>query len=242
MITLGLDSSGKAAGVALLQEDELLYESYLHTGLTHSETLLPMVESALGAAGLRVSDLGLLAVGAGPGSFTGLRIGMALVKGLALPNAIPCAGVSSLEALARSFALPADGAVIAAEDARRGEVYYAAFRRAGDDLVRLCADTAGDPAPLAALLADVKKPVFLVGDGAQVCYNKLESALALEPVPAPWRLGRAAGVALAGLAQRRRGEAVAAAALRPVYLRLSQAQRERQGRLAREQTKESGQQ
>ena len=231
MIILALDSSGRAAGTALLRDGELLYESYLNNGLTHSETLLPMAEAALSAAHISTADLDLLAVGAGPGSFTGLRIGMALAKGLALPGELPCAGVSSLEALARSVFLPDGASVVAASDARRGEVYYAAFTREGEALRRLCPDTAGKPGPLAQLLAGCKKPVFVVGDGAQVCYNNLRENLPLEPVPAPWLLGRAAGVALAGLALWQAGGAVPAGDLRPAYHRLSQAQRERQEKL-----------
>ena len=227
MITPALDSSGKAAGVALLREEELIYEAYLNNGLTHSETLLPMVQRAFETTGTALSEIGLLAVGAGPGSFTGLRIGLALAKGLALPDAIPCAGVSSLEALARSIPLMDGAAVIAAADARRGEVYYAAFRRQGTSLVRLCPDTAGRPDPLAALLAGEEKTVFVVGDGAQVCYNRLKEAIPLEPVPDCWQLGRAAGVAFAGRALWLAGCAVPAAQLRPDYHRLSQAQRER---------------
>lgn len=231
MITLALDSSGRAAGTAVLRDGELIYESYLNNGLTHSETLLPMVEAALSATGIAIGDLGLLAVGAGPGSFTGLRIGMALAKGLALPTGLPCAGVSSLEALARGVFLPDGAAVVAASDARRGEVYYAAFLREGEALRRLCPDTAGRPGPLEEVLAGCKKPVFVVGDGAQVCYNSLREKLPLEPVPAHWRLGRAAGVALAGLALWQAGGAVPAGDLRPAYHRLSQAQRERQQKL-----------
>ena len=227
MITLALDSSGKAAGVALLRDEELIYESYLNNGLTHSETMLPMVDCALKTAGVALSEIGLIAVGAGPGSFTGLRIGMALAKGLAQPNAIPCVGVSSLEALARSVLLPDGSAVLAAVDARRGEVYHALFRRQGNDLIRLSPDQVGRPQELAALLSKEEKTVFVVGDGAQVCYNSLKETVLLEPVPDLWLLGRAAGVALAGRALWRQGSTQDAAQLRPAYHRLSQAQRER---------------
>ena len=227
MITLALDSSGKAAGVALLRDEELIYESYLNNGLTHSETLLPMVQSALEAAKTGLSEVGLIAVGAGPGSFTGLRIGMALAKGLALPRPVPCAAVSSLEGIARGIFLPEGALVLAAEDARRGEVYYAAFRREGASLLRLCPDAVGRPAAVLDLLAGEEKTVFVVGDGAKVCYNDLKEKVPLEPVPDLWRLGRAAGVALAGRALWLAGGAQDAALLRPAYHRLSQAQRER---------------
>ena len=100
MTVLGLDCAGKTAGVAVCQGGQLLYESRLCAGFTHSETLLCLCEEALRACGLCVQELSLLAVTAGPGSFTGLRIGLAVTKGLALPHDIPCAGVSTLEALA----------------------------------------------------------------------------------------------------------------------------------------------
>lgn len=236
MKLLAVDSSGRAAGVAVLQDGRLIYETYLDLGLTHSEVLLPLVQQALEQTGLTLAELDLLAVGAGPGSFTGLRIGMALIKGLALPLGLPCAGVSSLEALAYSLFLPPGCAVIAAQDARRGEAYYAAFARRGEGLARLCPDTAGPPGPLARLLAGWAGPVYLVGDGAQLCYNSLKGQLALQQVAPPWLLGRAVGVALAGQAQWQAGGALPAAELRPAYHRLSQAQREREQRL-----KESGQ-
>ena len=231
MITLGLDSSGRAAGAAVLRDEQLIYESYLDNGLTHSETLLPMVEAALAACGLSAAQLDLIGVGAGPGSFTGLRIGMALAKGLALPGDLPCAAVSSLEGIARGIFLPEGAAVLAAEDARRGEVYYAGFCRQGEALVRLCPDSVGRPAAAAGLFLGEEKNIFVVGDGAQVCYNELKELLPLEPVPAPWRLGRAAGIALCARAVFAQGGAVSAAQLRPAYHRLSQAQRERQEKL-----------
>lgn len=231
MITLGLDSCGRAAGAAILQDDRLLYESYLDNGLTHSETLLPMVEAAFAACGISAAQLDLIGVGAGPGSFTGLRIGMALAKGLALPRAVPCAAVSSLEGIARGIFLPEGALVLAAEDARRGEVYYAAFRRQGQTLLRLCPDSVGRPAALAELLAGEEKTIFVVGDGAQVCYNELEDKLPVELVPSLWRLGRAAGVALGARVIWSQGGAQDASALRPAYHRLSQAQREREKKL-----------
>lgn len=128
MTVLGLDCAGKTAGVAVCQGGQLLYESRLCAGFTHSETLLCLCEEALRACGLCVQELSLLAVTAGPGSFTGLRIGLAVTKGLALPHDIPCAGVSTLEALA--FCAPPVGSCVCALDARRGEVYHAAFAMA----------------------------------------------------------------------------------------------------------------
>ena len=125
MKILAVDTAGKTAGVAVMEDDRLLYEVYLDAGLTHSETLLPMVDAALKACRLSCADIDLYGVNAGPGSFTGLRIGLAAVKGLALPRQTPCAPVSTLEALAAAHI--GEGTVVCALDARRGQVYSAAF-------------------------------------------------------------------------------------------------------------------
>ena len=224
MICLGLDCAGKVAGVAVTQDGQLLYECFLNRGLTHSETLLPMVQNALAALGLSLSQVDLLGVCAGPGSFTGLRIGLAVVKGLALPGNIPCAGVSTLETLARCCT--GSGVVIPALDARRGEVYWAAFSL--PDCQRLTPDAAQPVGSLEDFLKNCKNPVFFVGDGAALCYNRY-SAQAI-PCPAPLRQSRALGVCLAAEAAAAAGQAVPAAQLVPCYLRLSQAERERVAR------------
>ena len=125
MIVLGMDSSAKTAGVAILRDGALLYESWLGTGFTHSETLLELTDAALRAVRITPAQVDVYAVTAGPGSFTGLRIGMALVKGLADANNTPCVPVSTLRALAAACDVP--GLVVPAMDARRGEVYTAAF-------------------------------------------------------------------------------------------------------------------
>ena len=138
MNILAVDTAGKTAAVAVLRDDVLRYEAKCYTGLTHSETLLPMIDTALKAAGLTVDDLDVLGVTNGPGSFTGLRIGLAVVKGLALPRQIPCAGVSPMAALA--YGLAGEGTGIGAQDARRGQGYWGAFDLAAHD--RLTPDTA----------------------------------------------------------------------------------------------------
>ena len=125
MNILAVDTAGKTAGVALLQDDRLLYEVYLDGGMTHSETLMPMIDTCLKMCGLTCADIDLYAVNAGPGSFTGLRIGLAAVKGLAFPRETLCAPVSTLEALAAAHT--GEGTVLCALDARRAQVYSAAF-------------------------------------------------------------------------------------------------------------------
>ena len=121
MNILAIDTAGKTLGVALLQDDRLKYECYLDGGMTHSETLMPLVDHCLKLCGLTCADIDLFGVNAGPGSFTGLRIGLAAVKGLAFSRETLCAPVSTLEALAAAHT--GEGTVLCALDARRAQVY-----------------------------------------------------------------------------------------------------------------------
>lgn len=229
MTVFGVDSAGKNAGVALLRDGALLYEATLCAGLTHSETLLALCDAAFKATGLGPQDIGLYAVNAGPGSFTGLRIGLSCVKGLAFPQDTPCKGVSTLAALAHS--MPLAGTVLCALDARRGEVYHALFRVEEDRVVRLSPDESGKAAHLDRLLTGQEGPIRLLGDGAALVQEALGERFPLLLTAERFRLGRAAGVCAAALAE---GEAVPPARLVPEYHRLSQAQRERAARLAQQ--------
>ena len=209
MNILAVDTAGKTAGVALLQDDRLLYEVYLDTGMTHSETLMPMIDTCLKMCGMTCADIDLYGVNAGPGSFTGLRIGLAAVKGLAFPRETLCA-----------------------LDARRAQVYSAAFDLATHS--RLLEDDARAVADLADFVENCKKPLFFVGDGASLCYNKYGSVPGVLQAPAALRGGRAAAVALVAKQMAEAGKAVLPEALLPDYHRLSQAERERAERLAAE--------
>lgn len=223
MNILAVDTAGKTAGVALLQDDRLLYECYLDAGMTHSETIMPLIDNCLKFCHLTCADIDVYGVNAGPGSFTGLRIGLAVVKGLALPRQIPCAGVSTMAALA--YGLAGEGTVIGAQDARRGQVYWGAFDLAAHD--RLTPDTAAPVTTLENFVQTCKKPLFFVGDGATLCYNTYKNVPGVVCVPQPMQVLRGAGVALAARAMWERGECVPPAALLPDYHRLSQAERER---------------
>ena len=138
MNLLAVDTAGKSCAVAVMRDDTLLYEAQCNNGLTHSETLLPMIDTALRACSLTVNDLDVLGATNGPGSFTGLRIGLSVIKGLAQPRQIPCVGVSTMAALA--YGVNGAGTVIAAQDARRGQVYWAdpGCRRPGDRAAKFC--------------------------------------------------------------------------------------------------------
>ena len=232
MRILGMDTAGRTMSVAVMQDDTLLYESHQAAGLTHSETLLPAVDSALKAVGLTCADIDLIGVCAGPGSFTGLRIGLATAKGLAFPLNTPCAGVSTLEALALCHS--GEGTVLPALDARRGEVYWSAFDLATHR--RLAQDTAAPAASLAEFIESCKKPLYFVGDGAALCYTRFKDVPGVLPCPAALAAGRGAGVCLAAKAMAERGETCPPAALLPDYHRLSQAERERAEKLAAQNT------
>ena len=228
MNILAVDTAGKTAGVALLQDDRLLYECYLDAGMTHSETLMPLVDACLKQCSKSCADIDLFGVNAGPGSFTGLRIGLAAVKGMAFPRETLCAPVSTLEALAACHT--GEGTVLCALDARRQQVYSAAFDLATQE--RLMEDDARAVSDLADFVKTCKKPLFFVGDGAYLCYNKYGAEPGVLNVPPELRGGRAAGVARVAKLMAKRGETVLPEALLPDYHRLSQAERERAERLA----------
>lgn len=228
MICMGIDAAGRTAGVALTKDDQLLYECFVNGGLSHSETLMGLVDGAFKATGLAPTDLDLYGVCAGPGSFTGLRIGLCAVKGLAFPANTPCAAVSTLEALAWSHA--GTGTVVAAQDARRGEVYWAAFDLATHQ--RITPDAASSVEEIRTVAETCPKPLLFVGDGAYLCESAFSAVPGVLPCPAALRVARAAGVCLAAKAMAERGETCLPAALLPSYHRLSQAERQRAERLA----------
>lgn len=227
MLLLAFETSAKAGSVALMQEDRLLAESYQNSGLTHSQTLLSMAENMLKSCGFTAQDVTHVAVAAGPGSFTGIRIGVAAAKGFAWGSQLPCHGVSTLEAMAKNLAIT-DGLILCAMDARRQQVYNAVFEANRGALTRLCPDRAISLEDLGVELENTDKPVYLVGDGSILCYHALKDRIKNLILPPEHRMHqRAAGVALAALEQIRQGIPGDAGALEPNYLRLSQAERER---------------
>ena len=231
MNILAIDTAGKTAAVAVMRDDTLLYEMASNTGLTHSETLLPMVDTALKACGLTPAQLDLYAVTNGPGSFTGLRIGVATAKGLAWPGNKDCAPCSTLESMAWPLAHMAGSLIICAMDARRNQVYNALFLAQDGVLTRQCPDRAIGLAELAEEIKNRPEPKFVVGDGAGLCYNHLlEQDVPCRMAPPQLVMQNAVGVALAAEEMATRGETVSARDLVPVYLRLSQAERERLAR------------
>ena len=221
MLILALESSAKAASVALCRDGVLIAQSQQCSGLTHSCTLLPMAEQMLKNTDTRLADVDAIAVARGPGSFTGVRIGVSTAKGLAWGAQKPAAGEGAL--------------VCAAMDARRSQIYNALFEIRGGKPVRLCGDRAISLAELGEELGKMQKSAFLVGDGAQLCYNTCLD-MGIPAVLAPGNLvsQSAWGVAMAAFGQT----PAPAEELLPVYLRLSQAERERQARLAAQAAQE----
>ena len=228
MLILSFESSAKAASVALVRDGALVSQYTQCSALTHSRTLLPMAEDLLKNAETKLDAVDVLAVAHGPGSFTGIRIGVSTVKGLAWAAEKPCIGVSTLEAMAW-HGLAHGGYVCCVMDARRGQVYNALFAIADARPVRLTEDR---PIALAELAEEVRAlgaPVFLVGDGTALTNEYFKKA-GIPSLPAPDNLvwQDAWGVAMAAQGKK----PGSADTLLPVYLRLSQAERERQERLA----------
>ena len=234
MLILAFETSAKAGSVALLDDSKLLGESYQNTGLTHSQTIMAMAQDLIAACGHTPQDIQAVAVAAGPGSFTGVRIGVAAAKGFAWGAEIPCYGVSTLEAMAQSLGIY-DGYICPVMDARRSQVYNALFEADRGEITRIREDRAISLDDLAEDVKKLEKPVFLVGDGSILCYNTLLERVPSLVLPPEHRMHqRAVGVGIIAARQIRAGISGDAAALTPNYLRLSQAERER---MEREQKK-----
>lgn len=224
---LGIDSSAITAGCALCDGDKIVAEEFLNTKHTHSQTLLPMVESMLENAGVTLADIEAVAVTVGPGSFTGLRIGVACVKGMAMGAGKPCVPVSTLEAIAYNL-VGTDCIVCACMDARCNQVYNALFRIENGNVTRMCGDRAIRAEQLAVELDTMSGRIVFAGDGAELMHRFTEQKYELAPYPLRYQRGAGVCAAAAGKAR------IDAAALMPSYLRLPQAERER---LAKEQGK-----
>lgn len=229
MLTLAFESSAKAASVALCEDGRLISQVIQCSGLTHSRTLLPMAEDLLKNAGTEMKQIDCFAVAQGPGSFTGIRIGIATVKGLAWAADKPCIGVSTLAAMAWN-GVAAGGLICAVMDARRSEVYNALFRIEDGRSVRLCPDRAISLSALTEELRERGEAPFLVGDGTELASAFFrEQHLDHRVPPENVRWQNAWGVAMEAAGKK----LCTSQELLPVYLRLSQAERERQARLSR---------
>ena len=228
---LAFETSAKAASVALYGNGKLLGEQYQNTGLTHSQTLMVMAEDLLKQCGKTVKDVTAVAVAEGPGSFTGVRIGVAAAKGFAWGGEVPCYGVSTLEAMALSLGIY-QGYVCPCMDARRNQVYNSLFYVDQGVVERHEEDRAIALADLKDQLEALDGPIYLVGDGAELAYKYLSADIEeLILPPEHRRHQRAVGVAMAAEAKIAAGDPGDANAMTPNYLRLSQAERERREKM-----------
>ena len=232
MKILALDSTAKVASVALCEDGKLLGEYTINNGNTHSETILPMIEAMLKLLDLSIDEIDAFAVAAGPGSFTGVRIGAATIKGLAFDSKKPCVGVSTLEALAKNPSVQ-NGLICPVMNARRNQVYTAIFRARNGILERLLPDSAIAITELDEILTKYDEPVILCGDGYDITASLLTHPVL--PIGERLRHQSAFNVALCAMEAIERGESVSDTELSPTYLRLSQAERERNEREAKKQ-------
>ena len=221
MRILGIDSSAKSASAAYVKDETLVASYFQNSGLTHSKTLLPMIEDMLKNNGIMADDIDMFAVSHGPGSFTGLRIGISTVKGMAFSKNMPAVGVSTLEATAYS-APQMDAVLCVVMDARAGQVYAALFDLSEAFPVRITKDRAVRIDDLKRELLEIEKPVYFAGDGVHLFDT------AINIVPENLRLPNAFGVCrLARRVYSAGGSEFSPADLKPEYLRLPQAERER---------------
>ncbi len=235
MNILAIDTSGPVAGCAVMSEGKIVHSASMQHGLTHSETILPEVEHAMAASQMQCSDIDVFAAVAGPGSFTGVRIGVCTVKGLAHAVGKPCVPIHALEALAMNFpGFP--GWVVPILDARRNQVYCAAYDVSTGFPVQVLQDDAIALQDLLAALPKDKKLIF-TGDGVEKHGETILNTLGENAMLAPANLRDIKPEAVCVLAQRNREAWIPAYELRPVYLRKPQAERERNARLNREAEK-----
>lgn len=232
MKILGVECTASPVSVALWDDGHLVAEYFLNQKITHSQTLLPMCENILKMSGVKISDIDYFAVTAGPGSFTGVRIGISAVKGLAQGLDKPCVPVSVLEAMANGM-LMSDCYVCAAMDARCNQVYNALFKVSDGMVTRLCEDRALMideliPELYGLVEYDSQRPIFLVGDGAEMLNRVLLSKEIdfVRMAPENVKLQRASGVCMVAEKLIAENKIVTAKELLPFYLRLPQAERE----------------
>ncbi len=227
VLTIDTSSVTACSGVVETEGLRVLSEAFADVPLTHSQTVLPMTEAVLKNGALSLADIEVLAVVVGPGSFTGVRIGVAAAKGLGFEKDMLTAPVSTLEALAMNMeGIPVDAVVCAAMDARCRQVYTADFACRNGVITRLTPDEAMSIDDCKARLASMDTPIIFVGDGAALCYEACKEDMTCSLAPHHLRYVRPRGIALAAMRVCEAGACIPASQLQPLYLRLPQAERE----------------
>lgn len=228
MKILALECSATPASAALLENGKILASAYANVKLTHSQTLLPMVENLLKSALTDISDIDGFAISNGPGSFTGVRIGISAIKGLSIAKKLPCVGVSTLRAMAQNFT-DTNCIVCAVMDARCNQVYNALFDIEDGEITCLCEDRAllcDQLTEEIKTLSEKGKKIIITGDGTDIFYPLVKNILNVKISSPQNRFQNAVGVGLTALENFQNGETVSPAELLPLYLRLPQAERE----------------
>ena len=226
MVILGIESSAPSASVAIVKDGKLLADMFLNVGLTHSVTLMPLIKQAVDGAGISVSDIDAVAVTNGPGSFTGVRIGVSTAKGIAQPENKICVPVSTLEAIAYPLS-DSECIAVAVMDARCQQVYCALFDCSNSEMTRITEDDAISLDSLCDILKQYNKKIILIGDGADITYNYLVDKIPdLYKASPLFKYQRASSVALLAEKMIADNKVTSAGELVPSYLRLSQAERE----------------
>ncbi len=229
MKILSMECSATPASVAVIEDNKILASSFVNVRLTHSQTLMPMVENLLNSAKLSINDIDGLAISNGPGSFTGVRIGISALKGIAAPKNLPCVAVSTLRAMAENYA-GTDCYICAVMDARCNQVYNAIFEIKNNEVIRLCEDRALMCDELASeIKTDYQKAdknIIIIGDGTNIFFPFVEDIKNVRKASPQLRYQNAVGVGLVATENFRNNEVLSANALLPFYLRLPQAERE----------------
>lgn len=229
MKILSLDASANSASVCIYDntDKKIIGEFYINTKLTHSQTLVPMIDALLNCVRLELSDIDYFAVNTGPGSFTGIRIGVSVIKGIAMALDKPCISVSTLESMAYNFVDVKNCVICACMDARRNQVYNALFEVKNGMVNRLCDDRAISIDDLYDELKLYDSNIVLVGDGAELCYSQRREDSLVILAGAKQCYQTASSIALCADKLIENKDTLNAASLMPTYLRLSQAERER---------------
>ncbi len=225
MKILAIECSASPASVAVIENGKIISYSYINVKLTHSQTLLPMIQSALKNAMLSLDDIDGISVSVGPGSFTGIRIGISAAKGLATPENLPCVPVSTLLGMAYAF-LNESVTVCAVMDARCNQLYNALFKIKKGTVIRLCEDRAISIDDLANEITEIHDNIVICGDGADIFYDRVKHLKKTRLSAENLKYQSAVGIGLASYGKFQSGDTVDSKELLPLYLRLPQAERE----------------